>query len=185
MRTSRWVFTLAARGSLAAVVGLACGGSTQASPPVDASLADAGKDATSTPPSVDGSPDAEGDACAITLSLSTLAPADASIAGDASVGTCLPCARTACASAVATCDDDCACKSALVAFFTCAIAKKPLASCAGDVLGESNALALGACILGMCSAECGTGGFGKDASSGDSGQEGHEAGQADGASESD
>jgi len=129
-----------------------CGGSSFAQPAPDGGHTTA--DATA--PQETGPEDAGADvACAVPINLETIVLPDAALPDDASVGTCLPCARTNCAAEVTACDDDCACKTTLVSFFTCATQGMPLEGCATGVLGEPNALKLGSCIFGLCVDECG------------------------------
>jgi len=140
------------------------GDSSMDGPPVDAA-SEGGADAGLDPPR-----DSSRDACVSDADLATLS-IDAALPDDASVTTCLECARTRCTSYVTTCDTDCACNAATLGFLTCTIGGQSLTSCAAGLLGEGNAFALGECMISLCQVPCGGGGE-VAAGSGDGGDSG-------------
>jgi hypothetical protein len=159
---------------LVGTVVLACGSTTSNNAPG----ADAGGNDATTPNEdsggnvgVDGGEDGatldDGGQCVPgDADISTLNPVDASLndAG-ASVGTCVGCAKTKCATGVSACNADCTCNNSLSCTFNCiGGVGNSLLSCAGQC-GISSLAALDPaekalllCAFQQCKAECGQGG---------------------------
>src|SRR5580692_7442886 len=155
---ARHLFMSACLGlSLFGIIGQGCGGSTSPSTadaghdsgPPDAGPADSGapeSSATDTSTAMDTAMPA----CPIEASLETLNLPDATIpGGDASVGSCLGCAKQNCESAEMACDMDCACKEALEGLVACIGGPASMVEqCALAAVGTNpNAFTLGECIL--------------------------------------
>jgi hypothetical protein len=94
--------------------------------------------------------------------IETLNPADAALddAG-ASVGTCIACAKSKCASDVTSCNGDCSCNTALVCIFDCiGGVGNSLLTCAEQCGGTSNLdsteEALLLCAASNCKTQCAT-----------------------------
>lgn len=169
MRTRHWLIGLVGGSALVAAVGGGCGGSTDNNP----GGGDAGNDTTTNPmpdviTPVDQSvsmdtgvtpADAGPDVCSVDADLNTIAPPDAALLADASVGTCISCTRTSCMGGVTACNADCACKSALTDFITCVANGSPFTTCASAAETEPAAQSLAACILLSCTNACGIGGL--------------------------
>ena len=164
-----WV-TLAVTGlSVTGIVASGCGSDATTTPAdagndiavqdvtvLDTSKADAG---------VDAPIDAPPEACAVDADLATASFPDAAIGGDASVGTCITCARTNCGSQIMSCDMDCSCKTTLGTFFGCVGGGMTPQKCAGPVLQNQAAQSLGLCVYSSCQNECGLAGMFKDGGS--------------------
>jgi hypothetical protein len=105
---------------------------------------------------LDGPLDATRDACTVDANLATVVLPDTALGGDASVDTCLACARASCPSYVATCDTECSCMSAVLGLFACRATGESLTNCSVSLLGMGNAFALGECVISLCEGACGT-----------------------------
>ncbi len=134
----------------------------EAEPPPDSAEAaarDTGGDA-----SREAGSDAPTEACAVDADLATISLPDAGLGDDASIATCLACARSSCPSYVAACDTDCTCVTALVGLFECRASGQSLTDCSVSLLGMGNAFALGECTISLCGGACGGSNvFGQDA----------------------
>lgn len=175
MRASGWLLGVAAVGAIAGMVGAGCGGSSQESP------TDAGADVTKDQGAPDtGMPEAameaaamdSGMACAVDASLESLMVPDAAI-GDsgATAPGCVACIEANCSPQLMACDNDCACKTAIVGFLGCAATSPNPISCAGMFTGaDTTAQGLGLCAYGGCQKPCGFPSFsGGDGGMGDGG----------------
>jgi hypothetical protein len=182
---ARHVFMSACLGlSLFGIIGQGCGGSTSPtstpdaghdSGPPDVGPVDSGSAPESSAPDTSTAMDTAMPACPIEASIENLDVPDAAIpGGDASVGTCLACAKLNCAAQEMQCDMDCACKEALEGLFKCIGGPPSMAEqCALGAIGtEPNAFALGECIVDNCVAACGLADLIGSKDSGPSGMDG-------------
>ena len=150
----------------AAVLILACGGSSQVPP---GSTADSGADST-TPTGDSSTSDsslddggAEDAMCTFDADLNTADPADAALndAG-ASVGACLGCAKTNCEAQVNACNKDCSCNGVFACLFGClgSVGGSLLVcyeTCGGSLsLSNANTAEIGLveCAAKSCATEC-------------------------------
>jgi len=165
MRGRHWVMTLATGFFVAGLAAGGCGGSTSSGSPPDAGAHDSATadvtidqlvgDAPAGDAPVDaGSDDVTDAGCPIDADLETIVIPDASLPDDASTGSCFACARASCSAQIMACNDDCACKTALVGLIGCATSGTSLQTCLGSAL-EPSSLNLVSCIAGDCVAACG------------------------------
>jgi hypothetical protein len=166
MHTRYWLMSACLGLSIAGLAAQGCGSTTTTVPP-DAGPADSGasdsKAADSAPldsTTIDTAvADTAPPACAIEASIETINIPDASLGTDASVGTCLGCAKANCGMQEMTCDMDCSCKEALSNVLMCIAAKtSPILTCAEMAATNTNALSLGECLIANCEPSCGVSG---------------------------
>jgi hypothetical protein len=121
MRRIQWLLGVSL-ATAAAIV--ACGDSTTDTPPAadagqDTSVVDSSKPDTGVVDS--GLPDVVEDSatCTSDADLNTLNPADAALGEAGSVGTCVACGKTNCATELTACQGDCTCTNTLACFYDC------------------------------------------------------------------
>lgn len=148
-----------------------CGGSTVfIGDGTDASTSDSGADAASggdasvndgaavdTGARRDGGATPDADPCPVDADVTKLSLPDAGLGDGGSVGRCNACVQTECAAELENCQDDCDCRTAVVAFFKCLGQNKPFTSCGGSLVSVGAAgQSLGLCALNAgCNTSCG------------------------------
>ncbi len=144
---------------------LACGG-TEDTPPV----VDAGKDSTTTDAAPDNAAEAAVEAgCLNDGSLNSLVPPDAAL-GDsgATLPGCATCLKTKCSSDISDCDKLCECKDAVIGVYKCLGQGKGFQQCAAaNFIGagpdtQAIGLSLGTCAQSNCNQACGLSSFFND-----------------------
>jgi hypothetical protein len=161
MRARQLLLGIGAFAALAIAGFGGCGGSSTDTP------ADAGSDTTVDAPAdraADVTPDIQdsGPVCAEDADISKYDPADAAL-NDAGANTqgCAKCIKSDCKTEVTACNDNCECRTAVVAFYTCLAKGGSLQACGiqafGGLSGEAQQLGqdLGFCVYGFCKDECG------------------------------
>ncbi len=160
----RFLFPLSLAILAPFAVVVACGGDSDANEPPAANDAavDTGKKDSTTKSDGDVEDDASDPNACVDASLKTVSVPDAALneTGTATTATCVVCARTKCAQQVDACDQNCACKEALIAFYACQGTGKSFTQCGFENLseieqpGQDIAQDLGTCVFGACNQEC-------------------------------